>query len=118
MAGPGTLRISGNTQLVLQTDVDFANAQVLLEGTSTVAGDFTMANQPGGPIFVDHSLAIPGPVTIGGDFVVVGSDTTVTVTWTFTLLATGRLDLGEGQFRAVLPASGTSNGFLRVRDRS
>lgn len=102
----------------LGADVDFGELQVRFEGGSTMAGNFTMTNQPGGLFHFNHNLTLPGPITAGGELTVAGAATTVTILRVLTLLATGTLNnegtLRAGQFVRESGNGGTLNGHPPV----
>jgi len=97
--GSGTLRLYGSSRLDLGTDVALGGLGLLLEGSSTVSGDFELSNGPGGWMAIDHSLTFPGSLRIGGELRVLGASTVVTVRRVLTLLATGSI-VNEGTLRA------------------
>ena len=92
LEGTGTLRFSGSTRVILQTAVDFGTLIVRFEGQSTLAGVFPISNQPGGLLLLDHSMEIPGSMTIGGTLRIPNANTRVTLQGILTLLNSGTLD--------------------------
>jgi hypothetical protein len=72
--------------------VDFRALQLFLEGSSSVAGNFKLSNQPGGSIRIDHNLSFPGSVDLGGLLALAHPSTSVEVARTLTLEATGEID--------------------------
>lgn len=90
--GIGNLRFGGATKVILQTAVDFGTLIVRFEGQSTLAGAFLISNQPGGLIVLDHSMEIPGSMSIGGTLQLPNTNTRVTLQGILTLLNSGTLD--------------------------
>jgi hypothetical protein len=99
VAGPGTLLLADNVQLLLTTDVFFGNAAVRFAAVSSVTGNYRMSNGPGGLFHFSRSLTVPGSITVGGALEVDAADITLIISRNLTLLGDGTI-VNPGTIRA------------------
>jgi hypothetical protein len=109
--GDGTIRFQGNNLLVLEANADFGGLKLIFEVTSSIQGNFTLANALGGSVTFNSSTTVPGSMTIAGILTVANPGVTVIVTGTLTLEPTGVLNNpGTIQVGAFVDNGGTING--------
>ncbi|HEU5123392.1 MAG TPA: carboxypeptidase regulatory-like domain-containing protein [Verrucomicrobiae bacterium] len=84
-AGSGNLILEGTAVFALETNVDLGALQMIIRASSSLAGNYELANGPGGLIRFERSLTIPGSLRIGGTLATSASNIALTINGNLTL---------------------------------